>query len=725
MALDAVNPRAVFIGSGTRGPFALQTSGQPWRVRDENQLVVRRYSSVTDEDGTLLVVNTDFTCSNTDVDDVEVTLASSQAVLASTERLEVERTQEVAGVIDLTLGGDFSAPALAAAISVQTEQIQELRRDVDRRVKLDWRQTSAVELPLPPTSGVALLGRNTSGAIVHAESADFGDGEPVEAGWLEIISNKSPFVTPEQYGASDDEDGDTDETAAIIDAINAANGRPVFFRRDRWYGIDNRLTLPASVDTWLLGPRLKQLATQTDSDCRTIFANTGSGKIRLDRPVINRNGTIDANDAQAYSDSAGIWINGRNGVEINDAEIYGHGQGNGWLIIGGAGHKVIRPNVHDMTFYAAVDPATEKLAAGGFSAVTDSIIKDFYISTLLSKFGVAAATTKQTDGYDIGGSSRVVIDGGFGVGTNELIDITGSALNSHILIKNIIGYRQGSATIKLANSFKWITVRDCDSIEPGWAGFGAIGPSELGQTLPRFVKFINCKTYNPGSTNSRHTVRSVYNGFQIQDGAAADAVSYPRDVDIIDCEAIDDQGGSATMTAAVFFDGSHANSRNILIRNLKTSGATVGRIQYSSTNYFGEYQRAKVRISGSAVSHATSGAWQKVVWNSVEDDDNVLVVSGTFTAKVAGEYHFKSAVCFANNTTGYRATRLKKNSSTVKVSAEEPVVSDVTSVDLNIGITLAAGDTLELEAFQSSGGALDMTVLGSWMHVTRIDTSGT
>jgi hypothetical protein len=165
MGLPNVNPRVVFQGSGTRGPFELQVSGTPIRVRNSAYLTVQRYSSTTDEDGVALVLDTDFTVDNTDEDDVSISLTLAQAVLASGERLVVTRTQSISQVIELARGGDFSGPALAKAISILSEQMQEVRRDVNRAIKTDWLETQSREIPLAPISDPVVLTREIDGSI--------------------------------------------------------------------------------------------------------------------------------------------------------------------------------------------------------------------------------------------------------------------------------------------------------------------------------------------------------------------------------------------------------------------------------------------------------------------------------------------------------------------------------------------------------------------------------
>lgn len=146
--LNATNPRVVFIGSGTRGPFTLVSGGVNFRVQAGSDLRVTRFASVTDEAGTVLTLNTDFTVNNTDVDAVTVSLTMAQDVLSSSQRLLVERIQVPDNTLSLSLGGDFSGPALAAAIDKQAEYLQEVRRDVDRAIKAGALDATPSKFPL-------------------------------------------------------------------------------------------------------------------------------------------------------------------------------------------------------------------------------------------------------------------------------------------------------------------------------------------------------------------------------------------------------------------------------------------------------------------------------------------------------------------------------------------------------------------------------------------------
>lgn len=92
------------------------------------------------------------------------------------------------------------------------------------------------------------------------------------------------------------------------------------------------------------------------------------------------------------------------------------------------------------------------------------------------------------------------------------------------------------------------------------------------------------------------------------------------------------------------------------------------------------------------------------------------------TAKTAGLYAIGGNVVFATNTTGRRLARLLVNGATVIGQVEIPPTSGgEASIQVTADYQLAVNDWVELQAFQSSGGALNVTVSANispeaWMH---------
>lgn len=269
--LSEATPRVVFVGSGTRGPFTFSDGGTPIRVRTSSFLVVKRYSSTADEDGTQLTLNTDYTVNNTDADNVTITLTTAQAVLVSTQRLVVERTQPVQGVIEYSSAGNFSGPTLSDAISVHSEQIQELRRDVDRAIKVDWRETDELALPLPPTLTAKYLQRDTDGTIIQTDAAPtaaIDDNNLVANEWSATGDGTTTTFTRTGIGAStaahldisfdgigpqpwdEYEVGLSGTTTTIVFDTAPASGVVIWFRPRVYQGLEGPSGTPADMDSY-------------------------------------------------------------------------------------------------------------------------------------------------------------------------------------------------------------------------------------------------------------------------------------------------------------------------------------------------------------------------------------------------------------------------------------------------------------------------------------------
>lgn len=116
-----------------------------------------------------------------------------------------------------------------------------------------------------------------------------------------------------------------------------------------------------------------------------------------------------------------------------------------------------------------------------------------------------------------------------------------------------------------------------------------------------------------------------------------------------------------------------------------------------------------IKFSGTTVSynHTTSGAWQKIVgtWTEYEDSNNAFATD-TFTVAKNGTYNIKACLNFAANATGVRAVAI--NAGGIRYIGDiVPAASGINiGVSIAINIPLSQGDTIYLEGYQTSGGAL-------------------
>jgi hypothetical protein len=163
----------VIIGNGTLGPYSLvDASSVAIRLVSTGHLKLTRYAASTDDnnDGTVLVLNTDYTVGGTQ-DARTFTLISPQAVLTSSQRIVAERVQNYTQDLDLTTGGAFNATSLESRFDKLAEFQQELKAQLARTPKLQFADATAnVAFPSPPTSSTMFLARNVAGEIIHSES---------------------------------------------------------------------------------------------------------------------------------------------------------------------------------------------------------------------------------------------------------------------------------------------------------------------------------------------------------------------------------------------------------------------------------------------------------------------------------------------------------------------------------------------------------------------------
>jgi hypothetical protein len=131
------------------------------------------------------------------------------------------------------------------------------------------------------------------------------------------------------------------------------------------------------------------------------------------------------------------------------------------------------------------------------------------------------------------------------------------------------------------------------------------------------------------------------------------------------------------------------------------------------------------------ISHTTTGAWQAITWNTeIPDEPNGHGTANSFiTCQVSGLYDIRCQVLWQANATGGRALRLINHGATsiggvatngtlvhvgMMSSCMTPdgaafTLNTVESAqEVSCKRLLQAGDAVRVEAFQNSGGALNM-----------------
>jgi hypothetical protein len=125
--------------------------------------------------------------------------------------------------------------------------------------------------------------------------------------------------------------------------------------------------------------------------------------------------------------------------------------------------------------------------------------------------------------------------------------------------------------------------------------------------------------------------------------------------------------------------------------------------------------RARIYNSGN-VSIGTGGSPTNVTWNNNRYDPSGISTANGFTIATAGVYRIGANIRWAANATGQRVLYLQVNSSTYIAIASQQAVTGGNPTDMSIvtEYALSAGDTVRLQAFQDSGGALNITAAGNY-----------
>ena len=220
MTLETQEPRVVITGNGTRGPYSLvDRNSQAIRFVSTSHIRLIRYASVTDEVGDELVLNVDYTVSGTQ-DARTFTLASSEDVLSSSERIVAERTQSYTQDLSLSNGGSFGAVALMNRLDKHGEYLQELKARLDRTPTLHFADpTTSPALPAVPATATQVLGRTTAGGFEYLTAADLSVDVLLGTRQSAALAATYPYFYLDAYGAVGD--GSTDDTTAVTAAAAA------------------------------------------------------------------------------------------------------------------------------------------------------------------------------------------------------------------------------------------------------------------------------------------------------------------------------------------------------------------------------------------------------------------------------------------------------------------------------------------------------------------------
>jgi hypothetical protein len=110
-----------------------------------------------------------------------------------------------------------------------------------------------------------------------------------------------------------------------------------------------------------------------------------------------------------------------------------------------------------------------------------------------------------------------------------------------------------------------------------------------------------------------------------------------------------------------------------------------------------------------AVTSCTNGADTTVIFQQedTDTDSQYNPATGVFTCSKAGLWLFTAALTFASNATGVRTIKLINSNSLESHSSAAAPTANTGDVSTAMAMLMAVGQTIQVKAFQNSGGALN------------------
>ena len=132
-----------------------------------------------------------------------------------------------------------------------------------------------------------------------------------------------------------------------------------------------------------------------------------------------------------------------------------------------------------------------------------------------------------------------------------------------------------------------------------------------------------------------------------------------------------------------------------------------------------------------AAQTLTTSTFTSVLLDTEEVDTDAIhsTVTNTsrFTIATAGRYRFIGQIDFASNASGYRIARLTKNGSGTAIANNYAISVGAAAMGVQVvdEILCAAGDYIELQGWQNSGGNLALVAGagGTFLHAVWVSTT--
>jgi len=554
-------------------------------------------------------------------------------------------------------------------------------------------------------------------ATLAASSGASLIGYMPNGGTATTVQNKlRQFVTPFDFGAVGN--GVTDDRAALKAALES--GYPVD-GRGYTYAINGSCT-PLSI-VGLQNANLVQTGDRSASNAQTLNL-VGLSDFYLNDLVINMGTGI----TTLFQDdgNSGLYIGGTDyltyvqNFRVNNVTVTGNGCGAGIQIRHAKRFFVDGCLVHDRVSGSSPDPTNDSqngIQLFNCANFTLSNSQSYNLKTRLS----GVNTLKWTRGFlfveirdcTIVGCNSTEVDQGY--------DFSGAYVSAN----NYIGNRRwtlsgctangcGTFGFKFANVTREGVVTGCIANDSATVGFIFSGSSSA---LPvglegyntQNIDVVGCKVVNVLGTGWSSALAQ---GFRVAENAVT--ATYPRGIRLKNCAVLDTQAVTTTLNGYI------SDVTNVVY-------PTAGYDQNNSNTMSGCTATANIatfasgtigpnicQVTSSTTQSLADMTWTELNWNVNTYDTSGLhsttTTTNTIFVKAPGWYRLTALINFAANSTGQRQIRFVRNGVTVdrstavgfgNASADTVIVSNIIQY-------AEAGDSIRIEAFQGSGGALNV-----------------
>ena len=533
------------------------------------------------------------------------------------------------------------------------------------------------------------------------------------------VSDKlSQTVSPMDFGAVGD--GVTDDRLALKAALES--GHPVD-GGGYTYGIDGSCS-PSSM-IGLSNANLVQIGDRSASNAQTLNI-VGISDFFVRDVTINMGSGI----TTLYSDdgNSGLYIGGSDyltfieNFRVNNVTVTGNGCGSGIQIRHSKRFFVDGCLVHDRVSGSSPDPTND--SQNGIQLVncanfTLSNSQCYNLQTRLS----GSPTLKWTRGFLFAEVRDCAIVGCDSTTVDQGFDFSGAYVSAN----NYIGNRRwvisactanacGTYGFKFANVTRDGLVSGCIANNTATIAFVfAAGSTTLPVGLEKYytqnIDVVGCKVVNVLGTGWGGAGAT---GFRMMENAAS--ATYPRAIRLRDCHVADTQDtpttlvGYASDVTQIYPTTTDYNKNIANTMTSCTADASVATFNGNPANI----GPTICQVTASAVQSISNTTWTTLNWNQNTYDPNGLhntvTTNDNIFVKTPGWYRLTALVNFTANATGSRQIRFLHQGNVIDRSTAVGAGSASADTVLvsNILIYANSGDNLRVEAYQGSGGALNV-----------------